>query len=480
MNITLKRTRAIGEKEAVLYITDKNTPLDSLGLTAEALDFLKKLFEQKQHYVTFNNAGRFVFVAQVEPKEEELYKIKEGFRLIGVKAGKSANGNKIKSLAIQNFSTQDDAALLAAEGMALANYQFLKYKEKPEEEENALTTIKFLQSEVTKKSVDHLQNLVDAVYACRTLVNEPLNFLTAPQISKEFQKMGKKAGFKVTVFDKKRIQKENMNGILAVNLGSPDPPTFTIMEWKPKNAQNKQPIIIVGKGVVFDTGGLSLKPTTNSMDIMKCDMAGGATVGGVLYTVAKNKIPLHVIGLVPATDNRPGQNAYVPGDVIRMRNGLSVEIMNTDAEGRMLLADALNYATKYKPELVIDLATLTGAAMRSIGPHAIALMSKADRETTDALVASGYNTHERLIEFPLWDEYGDMIKSDIADIKNLGGALSGAITAGKFLEHFTDYPWMHLDIAPTAWNFRPDGYRLKNGTGSGVRLLVDFLVNRLK
>jgi len=479
MNITFKRVKKTNEKEAVLYITDKNTELEKLELSPKALDFLKNLFEQKQHYATFNHAGRFIFVAQVEPKEKEAYKIKESLRLIGVKAGKSANQNKINTLTIQNFSSQENASTLTAEGMALANYQFLKYKEKPKEEENSLNTIKFLQEEVSKKEADALQNLVNAVYYSRTLVNEPLSFLTAPQIGKEFQKMGKEAGFKVTVFNKKRIEKEKMNGIIAVNLGSPDPPTFTIMEWKPKNAQNEKPIILVGKGVVFDTGGLSLKPTSNSMDFMKCDMGGAATVGGVMYTVAKNKMPLHVIGLVPATDNRPGQNAYVPGDIIPMRDGLSVEIMNTDAEGRMILADALSYAKQYDPQLVIDFATLTGASMRAIGPHAIALMSTAERATTEALLKSGYNTYERLIEFPLWDEYGDMIKSDIADIKNLGGALSGGITAGKFLQNFVSYPWMHLDIAPTAWNFKNDGYRLKNGTGSGVRLIVDFLKEML-
>jgi leucyl aminopeptidase len=183
------------------------------------------------------------------------------------------------------------------------------------------------------------------------------------------------------VFNKAKITSLKMGGLLSVNLGSMEPPTFSIMEYKPRNAKNKQPVILVGKGVVYDTGGLSLKPTPNSMDMMKCDMAGSAAVAGTMYAIAKAKLPVHVIGLVPATDNRPGENAYVPGDVITMYNGLTVEMLNADAEGRMILADALAYAQKYNPKLVIDLATLTGAAVAAIGTSGIVAMGTADEST---------------------------------------------------------------------------------------------------
>jgi leucyl aminopeptidase len=249
------------------------------------------------------------------------------------------------------------------------------------------------------------------------------------------------------------------------------------MEYKPKNARNKQPVILVGKGVVYDTGGLSLKPTPNSMDMMKCDMAGSAAVAGAIYAVAKAKLPVHVIGLVPATDNRPGENAYVPGDVITMFNGLTVEMLNADAEGRMILADALAYAQKYKPQLVIDLATLTGAAVAAIGTSGIVAMGTADEKTKDKLKQSGNNTFERLAEMPFWEDYDDLIKSDIADMKNIGGPYAGAITAGKFLARYIDYPWMHFDIAGPAFLTSKDGYRGKGGTGVGVRLLYDYLKN---
>ena len=267
-----------------------------------------------------------------------------------------------------------------------------------------------------------------------------------------------------------------MGGLLAVNQGSLDEPTFSILEWKPKNAKNKKPIILVGKGIVYDTGGLSLKPT-KGMDIMKVDMAGAGTVVGAMHAIASNKLPKHVIGLIPATDNRPSGNAYAPGDVVTMFNKLTVEVLNTDAEGRMILADALSYADKYNPELVIDLATLTGAAARAIGHFGIVSMHKNAEKYHSQLKESGNVTHERLAEMPFWDDYDTLLKSDVADIKNIGGPIAGAITAGKFLSNFINYPWIHLDIAGPAYVESSYGYRGKGATGMGVRLLYNFIKN---
>ncbi|MDP1747707.1 MAG: leucyl aminopeptidase, partial [Bacteroidota bacterium] len=382
---------------------------------------------------------------------------------------------KIESITIVDVENKTDEVLAFTEGLALSNYQFLKYKKDKKKEEYSLKAIYVVGKNITKTDADELNIVVDATGFCRTLVNEPANFLTATQLSKEFQKLGKEAGFNVQVFDKAKIKALKMGGLLAVNLGSVDPPTFTIMEYKPKNAKNKHPVVLIGKGVVYDTGGLSLKPTPNSMDMMKCDMAGGAAVGGTLYAVAKAKLPVHVIGIVPATDNRPGGNAYVPGDVITMYNGLTVEMVNADAEGRMILADALVYAQKYKPELVIDLATLTGAAVAAIGTSGIVAMGTADEKTKNELKESGNTVFERLAEMPFWDDFDEQIKSDIADMKNLGGPYAGSITAGKFLARYIDYPWMHLDIAGPAFLTAKDAYRIKGGTGVGVRLLFDFL-----
>jgi leucyl aminopeptidase len=266
-----------------------------------------------------------------------------------------------------------------------------------------------------------------------------------------------------------------MGGLLAVNKGSIDPPQFIIVSWEPEKPVNRQPLVLVGKGIVFDTGGLTLKPTPASMDEMKSDMAGAASVISTLYAVARLGLPVRIIGLIPATDNRPDGNAYAPGDIIRMHDGSTVEVLNCDAEGRLILADALSYAKKYEPELVIDLATLTGSAQVTLGSQASAIMGTAGQDIIQLLIDAGFEVHERLVQFPLWDEYAKMLDSEIADMKNVGGKYAGAITAGKFLEHFTEYPWIHLDIAGTAFLTSREGYRGIGGTGTGVRLLLKFI-----
>lgn len=361
--------------------------------------------------------------------------------------------------------------------MALGNYQFLKYFKAKAEKASNLTSIKVDEKAINRSQLAELQAVLTATYIARDLVNEPQSYLSAPQLSKEVIALSKKYGFSVNVFNKKKIESLKMGGLLAVNKGSMQPPTFSILEWKPKKAKNKKPVVLVGKGIIYDTGGLSLKPTANSMDMMKCDMAGAATVIGTLVAISKAKLPVHVIGLIPATDNRPGNEAYVPGDVITMHSGATVEVLNTDAEGRLVLADALHYAKRYKPELVFDFATLTGSAVRAGGSEAICYMGNAKQKTKEQIEASGFNVYERLIQFPLWKEYGEQLKSNIADLKNLGGANAGMITAGKFLEYFTDYDWLHFDIAGPAYLKSADAYRTKEGTGVGVRLMYDFLKN---
>lgn len=367
------------------------------------------------------------------------------------------------------------AALALAEGLALSAYQFDKYFSKPSKYRFKKIT---LVGKIDKKEVDHLSNVVSGTFAARTLVNEPVSYLTAEKLSKEIEKLAKKAGFKFEYFTKKKIESLKMGGLLGVNKGSDDTPTFNILEYKPAKPVNKKPLIFVGKGVVFDTGGISLKPS-QSMEQMKGDMAGAAAVAGALYTIAKSKLNYHVIGLIPATDNRIDSKAIVVSDILTMYSGKTVEVLNTDAEGRLILADALHYAKKFEPELVIDLATLTGAAVAAIGEYGIVAMGKNSDAQYAELDKAGHDVYERLVRFPLWDEYGDLIKSNIADIKNIGGPKAGAITAGKFLEHFVSYPWIHLDIS-NALLESPRGYRTVIGTGAGVRLLTQFVVNKLK
>jgi leucyl aminopeptidase len=387
------------------------------------------------------------------------------------------NDRKLSSVSIVGLEKKTDHLLAFAEGMALSSYQFNKYLNNRSEKDNSLKSIKVLVRD-NKHGVKELDQLCRAVYKSRDLVNEPLSTLTAVKLSKEIEEMGREAGFHVATFHKKKIESLKMGGLLAVNKGSIDPPTFSILTWKPEKPKNDKPIVLVGKGVVYDTGGLSLKPTNDSMDYMKCDMAGAATVAGALYALASNKVPLHVVGIIPATDNRPDGNAYVPGDVIRMFDNSTVEVLNTDAEGRMILADGLTWAEKLDPELVFSIATLTGAAHHvAIGKYGIVSMGNTGKKQMDALKISGEQVFERIAEFPFWDEYDELLKSDIADLKNIGGRYAGAITAGKFLEHFTNYPYIHLDIAGPAFNKTRDSYRGKGGSGTGVRLLYDFIKN---
>jgi len=461
----------------VVLIGAKDSHFAEFLSTAEERKFLKQRLDNNKTQVSINQFSRQIFIQVLEADSKPVYQAMEELRNAASKILGEIRFHEIKSITIVHIDGSCDAALAYAEGLALSNYQFLKYLKDKDKKKSSLEEIRIACPLAEDKCIESLQHLVDAVYKTRNLINEPVSYLTAEKLAEEIEAMGKEAGFKVEVLNKKKIESLKMGGLLAVNMGSIDPPTFSILEYKPAGAKNKKPIVLVGKGVVFDTGGLSLKPTADSMDYMKCDMSGAAAVAGTFYAIAKARIPVHIIGLVPATDNRPDGNAYAPGDVIHMYDGTTVEVLNTDAEGRMILADALSYAKKYKPGLVIDLATLTGAAAAAIGVYGIVCMGNAEKEVMGRLSESGNNVYERLAEFPFWDEYKDLLKSDIADLKNIGGKYAGSITAGKFLEHFTDYPYVHFDIAGPAYIKKADGYRTAGGTGVGVRLLFNFLKN---
>jgi leucyl aminopeptidase len=394
-------------------------------------------------------------------------------RVAGSKFYDTLKEDKIETVQIADFS-KSELGLAFIEGLILSCYSFDKYKK--EKDDIPLKSIEIAGNSISNAQIEELLNVTQAVFYARNLVNEPLSFLTANQFSREIERMGEEAGFAVEVFHKQKIEALKMGGLLAVNKGSIDPPTFNILEWKPENAKNEKPLVLVGKGVVFDTGGLSLKPTPKSMDYMKSDMAGAAIVAATIYALAKNNVPVHVIGLIPATDNRPDGNAYVPGDIITMFDGTTVEIKNTDAEGRLILADALSYAKKYSPELVIDIATLTGSADIVAGKHASVVMGNTE-EHIQKLKESGKETFERLIEVPLWEEYALPLKSSVADLNNLGIREAQSTIAGKFLEHFTGYNWIHLDTAGTPFLDEKDSYRPVGGTGFGTRLLFNFLKN---
>ena len=475
----IKSVKKASAKDLLVFIADDAELSAQAHFSPDEAKYLRLQHQLDNKTVLLPRGDNTIIVVFLDAEANmPLHNLREACRQAGAECCGQVNRLKAKNVALRNFSKIPDGAILFAEGMALANYQFLKYRTGEVKERKTLETINIPVTEAPKVATDEMNALVQAVYHTRNLVNEPPAELTAKSMSEAFKKMAKTAGFKIKVFDKAKIKSEKMGGLLAVNIGSIEPPTFSIFEWKPKNAVNEHPIILVGKGVTYDTGGLSLKATAGSMDMMKCDMAGAAAVAGAFYALASNKLPVYVVGLIPASDNRPGGNAYVPGDVITMHSGSTVEVLNTDAEGRMLLADALSYAKRYKPELVIDIATLTGSSLAAFGYFAMMLAGTADKEVKNKFVESGFNVYERLIELPLFEEYRDLLQSDIADLKNVGGKYAGAITASKFLEHFTAYPWMHID-ATMAWLHRNQGYRSKNGSGVGVRLFYDFLKQRI-
>lgn len=464
-------------KKNTIYILDNWAQSKQIKeLTEQEQNFIANQSNAKMHLIQINQYHRWVFFV-IKNNLNAKIPAQEAIRRTGSSLYQSIKQQSLNYIAIQNLSDIANAAYLLGEGIALSSYQFTKYFSDAEKKQKALTSIEIEKKSITQKEIDQLNIIIESVTIARNLVNEPLNNLNATTFAKQIATLGKNAGFTTISLNKTRIEKEKMGGLLAVNRGSKQPPTFNILEYKPNKLLNKQPIVLVGKGVMYDTGGLSLKPTPNSMDRMKSDMSGAALVTAAMYAIAKLKLPIHVIGLIPATDNRPGEDAYVPGDIIKMYSGNTVEVLNTDAEGRLILADALHWAKRYKPELVINFATLTGAAAAISGSEAMIYMGTAQNEIKKKIEQSGLNQYERMIELPLWPEYGDMIKSEIADLKNVGGPFGGAITAGKFLEYFTSYPWLHFDIAGVSFQTSQSNYKPTGGTGFGLRMLLDYFIN---
>ncbi|MFI5170987.1 MAG: leucyl aminopeptidase family protein [Chitinophagales bacterium] len=396
----------------------------------------------------------------------------EEARVKGGNITKKVNYEKCASILVMRVSeaVSINEMLAFGEGMSLNNYQFLKYKS--DKKENTLKTIYYTDESINQPELDELNNVIEANELAKNLGNEPVISLNSLQLAEKVVEMSKELNFKAEILHKSQIEALRMGGLLGVNFGSSVPPTFSILEYHPTNAKNKKPLVLIGKGVTYDTGGYSVKGA-GSMSGMKMDMSGAAAVIGTFYAIVKNQLPVYCIGLIPSTDNKISSDALVPDDVITMHNGTTIEVLNTDAEGRLILGDALSYAKKYDPELVIDLATLTGAAAVITGTLGSALMG-TDRTYKDLLIECGELTFERLWEIPYWKEYADMLKSDVADLKNIGGAIGGSATAGKFLEHFTDYPWLHLDIAGPAILKEDEPYKQKGASGVGVRLLYAF------
>ncbi len=396
----------------------------------------------------------------------------------------SAAANRIKAaelcLVLPDYlkQRQEDSAVPLVEGMILGNYRFEKYKKKDEEEPDyrGLRTIRLLTDSapgLVRKAAAGASTCAEAALTARDMANEPGNNWTPKHFADFAVKLAERSDLRCRVLDKRQIKKAGMGGIIGVNQGSAVEPKLIILEHTPKHYSKT--ILLVGKGITFDSGGVSLKPAAG-MEDMKYDMCGGAAVMSAMQAVAIEKPKVRVVAIVPATDNMSGSSAIKPGDIITHYNGVTSEVVNTDAEGRLILADALAYGIKqYKPDCAVDLATLTGAVIVGLGHHRTGLMSNNDA-LAEALAEAGEEAGEKLWRLPLDPEYSKQIESDVADIKNIGGKGGGAITAAAYLQKFVgETPWAHLDIAGTAWDFTKKSYIPKGPSGIGVRTLLRFI-----
>lgn len=405
----------------------------------------------------------------------------EQLRRVSGAAARALRDNGIKNFATTlhlmptKKATLREQAQVVAEGSILGTYQFTKYKTIGKEKIKEVKSVTLLETEKSTEEGGAAGKVIaDSQSWVRDLVNEPGSSLTPTKLAEAALEL-RKLGVKVTVYDKKGIEKLGLNALLAVNRGSAEEPRFIIMEYKKNSGQ---PIALVGKGITFDSGGLDLKPAP-SMETMQGDMAGAATVIGTIKAIAELGLSVSVVGVVASTENMPGCHAYKPGDVITGYNGRTMEIGNTDAEGRIVLSDALAYAEKhFKPKYMVDLATLTGACVVALGYAAAGVMSK-DPALVNRLKEAGENAGERLWELPMFDDYKESVKSDVADVRNIAGGKgyeAGAIAGAWFLQHFVENTsWAHIDIAGPSWNIEHKYYWNKGGTGFGVRLLVEFL-----
>ncbi|MGC8865807.1 MAG: leucyl aminopeptidase family protein [Bacteroidales bacterium] len=456
-----------------LFVVRSLQSLPEGWLSQEELEYVHRISQDQEQIQAILPRGTYSWVITL-PKTDEDESVRAEFqRRAGAASRKIFVKEKTRAIKIVSFDLPAKDLYHFTEGFVLDNYTFSKYITDPAKIPHTIQEIQLHSEDLGEADVDRLRILSEAVFFCRDLVNEPASALNAEVLAQVLFEEASKVGVKAEVFNIKKIEALKMGGLLSVNKGSSIPPTFTVLEWKPQQPVNDKPLVLIGKGVTFDTGGMNLK-TGTFMDGMKMDMAGAATVSAALLSIARMGLPLHVIALIPATDNRINSDAMVPGDVITIHNGKTVEVLNTDAEGRLILADALSYAARLDPVLVITVATLTGAAARAVGPFGMVMMQVKAATWTEKLKKSGQATYERMVEFPMWDEYAGLLKSNIADIKNVGPAEAGAITAAKFLEFFTSYPFIHLDIAGTSFAEKPEHYITQGATGTGVRLLVHF------
>ena len=466
-----------------IFFCEKNFSFNSKKLSFIDINYKEinslLLKNKDEDYFVFNyhssKPKKIIFINQKNNKDEFENQNIGGKVISEIKLAKDINvifSNENKSLENYYFNF--------FLGCFLKKYSFTKYKTIFKKNENAKEIINLLITSSNKnffiKIKNNIENIINGVFLTRDLVSEPPNYLNPERFVSEIKKLSK-LGLKVDVFDYSKMKKIGMNALLGVSQGSKNLPYFVTITWKPNNSKNKKPLSFIGKGVCFDTGGISLKPA-KFMEDMKYDMAGAGAVVGLMKTLALRKSKSYVVGAVALVENMPGGSAQRPGDIVKSYSGKTIEVLNTDAEGRLILADAIYYIDEqYKPELIVDLATLTGAIVVSLGSEYAGLFSNNDK-LSEKLIKAGEIENEKLWRFPLHKNYDKLMDSKIADIQNInysGGA--GSITAAQFLQRFlkNSTPWAHLDIAGMAWT-KKDLETIPTGaTGYGVKLLNKFV-----
>jgi leucyl aminopeptidase len=450
----------------------------AIGRLLAAGDFTGKKDEAIVLYPT-GPAARVLLIGLGKPDEVDRGAIRRAAATAAKRArslGVPRGGFYVPPEARGSVSLRDSGQA-AAEGLNQGAWQYSEMKKPPEEKKPQLERFEVLAPEKAAQLIEG-HRIGEAIGAGQTLARSiqilPGNVCTPSYVAERARELAERHGFRSTILDKAAILKEKMGALLSVAQGSAEEPRFIALEYK---GSDSAPLVLIGKGVTFDTGGISIKPAQN-MEDMKYDMSGAAAVLGTFEMLGRVKPRVHVVGLIPSTENMPSGTAVKPGDVVTSHLGKTIEIINTDAEGRLILADALSYARRYEPAAVVDIATLTGAIVVALGHIASGVMG-TDEKLIEEIRAAGERAGERVWPLPLWDEYRDLMKSDIADVKNSGGRPAGSISAGWFLREFVDeFPWAHLDIAGTAYSDREDAGRVKGPTGVGVRLFSEFVLAR--
>ena len=498
MQVDVKVGRAEAESAEVLVLThcegeglnkQDGAPIDKL-LGGALRDLLQsKEFEGKASEILLYHthgkvpAKRLLLVGLGKKKDLTLDAVRQamGHAVKRVRQTKAGSFTVTVPAVTPKGHSPVEVAQAMTEGAILGGYQFTAYRsDNGAGKDVGRMTLLAQQKGQVRQLAEGIRRGVataEAAVFVRDLCNHPSNVMTPTRIANEAKAIAKDEGLTLKILEQKDMEQLGMGALLGVARGSNEPPKFIVLEYNGAKKKDERPVVFVGKTITFDTGGISLKPAEN-MEHMKADMTGGAEVLASIRAAARLELPLRLISILPVAENMPGGRAMKPGDIVKTLSGKTVEVQNTDAEGRLILADALAYAQRYHPAALVDIATLTGACVVALGQFAIGMFG-TDQRLKEQVRKSGLKAGERVWEMPLWDEYFEQLRSDVADMRNIGGRGGGMITAALFLSKFAgDGPWVHIDIASTDWSERERAYIPKGPTGIGTRLLLQYLIDR--